>query len=74
MKITAQKKRISVIVLLLATLSNYAAPVGPSDPPPPTPPPPPGLPIDGSILVLLAIGIVYGFYLVKKKNLLSRNK
>ncbi len=33
-------------------------------PPPPAPPPPPGLPVDGAVLFVLAIGILYG---IKKR-------
>jgi len=31
-------------------------------PPPPMPPPPPGLPIDGAIVALFVIALVYGVY------------
>jgi hypothetical protein len=37
-------------------------------PPPPAPPPNPGLPINGGILYLLASGIFYGAYELKKKK------
>jgi len=29
-------------------------------PPPPMPPPPPGLPVDGAVLFLLILGLIYG--------------
>jgi len=31
-------------------------------PPPPAPPPPPGLPIDGAVIFVLILGILYGIY------------
>ncbi len=31
-----------------------------SVPPPPMPPPPPGLPIDGNIIVLIVVALIYG--------------
>ncbi len=34
-------------------------------PPPPAPPPPPGLPIDGAVILVLVLGILYG---VSKKT------
>ena len=38
--------------------------------PPPTNPPPPGpqLPIDGSLWILIVMGVFYGVYVVYKKN------
>ena len=37
-----------------------------SNPPPPAPPPPPGLPIDGGIIALFIIALVYGAYMAYK--------
>lgn len=37
-----------------------------STPPPPIPPPPPGLPIDGNIVALIVVALVYGIYKVNK--------
>jgi hypothetical protein len=31
-------------------------------PPPPAPPPPPGLPIDGAVIFVLILGVLYGIY------------
>ncbi len=45
-------------VLALCTASAYA---GPSGPPPPGVPPP-GLPIDGGLIALLFVALVYGIY------------
>lgn len=39
----------------------------PPEPPPPTPPP--GLPIDGGVLVLLFISILFGIYKIHQYNL-----
>ena len=33
-----------------------------------TPPPPPGLPIDGGLSLLLASGVAYGIYSLKRKK------
>jgi hypothetical protein len=63
----APKKIILSLLVVLATLSTYAAP--PAGPPPPTPPPPPGLPIDGSIGLLIVAAIAYGLYTLNKFKL-----
>lgn len=43
-----------------------------SAPAPPVPPPPPGFPIDNDLLILLAFGLLFGFYKIyvytKKKK------
>jgi hypothetical protein len=58
---------INVLALLLLPLTSvYAAP-GP--PPPSTPPPPPGLPLDGSLLLLMAISLFFGCYKIYKSNI-----
>lgn len=41
------------------------------NPPPPTPPPP-GLPIDGGIVLLLLIGLVFAFYKFNYKYLIKK--
>jgi ABC-type antimicrobial peptide transport system permease subunit len=63
-----QKKIIILIVGLLLTNTIFAAP----DPPSPVPPPPPGLPIDGSLIVLVLIALVIGFYKTYKIKKASR--
>lgn len=44
---------------------------GLGNPPPPGPPPPPGLPIDGPVLIVLCIGLIYG---IKKTIELEKSK
>jgi hypothetical protein len=51
------KKILASILFVLISFVCVAQSVGP---PPPSPPPPPGLPIDGGLVVLLVLGIVYG--------------
>ncbi|NRD18667.1 hypothetical protein HNV08_01300 [Winogradskyella eckloniae] len=48
----------SVLVFFL----GFASIAQGTAPPPPIPPPPPGLPIDGGILVLFIVALVYGTY------------
>lgn len=56
-----------LLILILALALPSSAVFGATDPPPPsTPPPPPGLPIDGSLYVLLVISLVFGIYKVYK--------
>ena len=50
---------IIVIVLTLTGTSVFAGRIGP---PPPRTPPPPGLPIDGNLVIMLIIALVYGGY------------
>ncbi|OYX84151.1 MAG: hypothetical protein B7Y83_09130 [Flavobacteriales bacterium 32-34-25] len=49
------------IFLIACFLGSIAAVAQPVVVPPPTPPPP-GLPIDGGVLVLLVLGLLFGFY------------
>ena len=44
-------------------------PIAQEAPPPPMPPPPPGLPIDGLVIFILLIGVLYG--IKKKRNTLK---
>ena len=53
-----QNKKI--IASILFVLISFVCIAQGSGPPPPSPPPPPGLPIDGGILALLGLGLVYG--------------
>ena len=52
-------QNIKIIASILFLLISFVS-VAQGVPPPPAPPPPPGLPIDGGILVTLAIGLFYG--------------
>jgi len=53
-----QNKKILASILFV--LISFVCVAQSSGPPPPSPPPPPGLPIDGGILALLGIGLLYG--------------
>ncbi len=53
-----QNKKI--IASILFVLISFVCVAQVSGPPPPSPPPPPGLPVDGGILTLLGLGLVYG--------------
>jgi hypothetical protein len=66
MKIVPNRIFIVLAVLLLPLTTVYAAP-GP--PPPSTPPPPPGLPLDGGLLLLMALSISFGCYKIYKSNI-----
>lgn len=52
------KMILAPILFSLTSMSSMAQGLG--NPPPPMPPPPPGLPIDGPLLFLLAIALIYG--------------
>jgi len=58
-----QNKRIFASILFVLISFVCTAQLG-GDPPPPMPPPPPGLPVDGMVLIVLALGLIYG---IKKK-------
>ena len=45
---------------VLLTLLSTTAVAQVDNPPPPMPPPPPGLPIDGPVLFVLALALLYG--------------
>ena len=60
-----------MILTLTSFLSANVVVMAQDTPPPPMPPPPPGLPIDGPVLFLLVIGLVYGAF---KMNQLKRPK
>ena len=56
-------KLLTIFVVLFGIQGIFAADPAP---PPPTPPPPPGLPIDGGIVVLFVMAIIFGYYLSNK--------
>lgn len=61
MIIQNKRKFASILFVLISFVCN--AQLG-GDPPPPMPPPPPGLPVDGMVLIVLALGGIYG---IKKR-------
>ena len=67
------KKTVKVLMLcfsfMLFSLAAYSqkGPV-PPQPKPEDTTPPPGLPIDGGLSLLLASGVVYGIYSLKRKK------
>ncbi len=64
-------KIVCTLALSFISVYSYAAKV-PTDLPPPTPPPPPGMPIDGSVFVLLILAFLYGSYKLFQKNSLQK--
>jgi len=54
---------------ILFVFANIVSIVQEPPPPPLAPPPPPGLPIDGLVIFILLVGILYGI----KKKLSSLN-
>lgn len=61
---TAPQKFSLLLLFFLSMVTTISA--APGDPPPPTPPPPPGVPIDNGLIYLIAIGLLYGLYKVRK--------
>lgn len=57
MKMKNKPKVISILFILISFVCNAAVQ-------PPPPPPPPGFPIDGGVLAMLILGVVYG---IRKK-------
>jgi hypothetical protein len=58
------KNMLASIFLLFAGFVSMAQAPGVPTPPPPTPPP--GTPIDGGLIVLFAVALVYGVYKIIK--------
>lgn len=54
-----QNKEI-IASILFVLISFVCLAQGGNPPPPPSPPPPPGLPIDGGLLTILGLGVIYG--------------
>ena len=59
------KKNMLASILLFFT--GFASMAQGATPPPPMPPPPPGLPIDGGIIALFVVALIYGVYKINKK-------
>jgi hypothetical protein len=53
----------TIFASILFVLMSFEC-MGQIEPPPPMPPPPPGLPIDGMVVIVLILGLLYG---VKKR-------
>ena len=53
-----------MLASILFFFIGFASMAQGSTPPPPMPPPPPGLPIDGGIVALFVVALVYGIYKV----------
>lgn len=65
----APKNTTIIALTLLVSISTFAAGSGGSTPPPPSlAPPPPGLPINENGIVLVVLGILYSFFILKKKT------
>lgn len=60
------KKTIASILFVLISFVCLAQ--GSGNPPPPTPPPPPGFPIDGGVMGVLALGLLYGVKKLLRKH------
>ena len=63
-----KKMKLAPILFVFASaVYTYQGPI----PPPPSGPPPPGLPIDGAVIFVLALGLLYGaikhFNIIKSK-------
>jgi len=54
-----QNRKITASILFVL-ISFVCVAQGGHNPPPPTPPPPPGLPIDGGVLVVIGLALLYG--------------
>jgi hypothetical protein len=68
---SVQIKYIYFIILFLCVGFTFAGPPAEGPPPPPLGPPPPppiGVPIDGSILILVIAALSYGFFIMKYKT------
>lgn len=66
MKIQNMKTIASILFVLI---SFVCVAQGSGNPPPPTPPPPVGLPIDGGVLAVLGLGLLYGAKKLLKNNI-----
>lgn len=51
-----------MLASILVFFVGFASMAQGGAPPPPMPPPPPGLPIDGGIVALFVLALVYGVY------------
>jgi hypothetical protein len=65
MRLQNKLKLASILFLLV---SFVCAAQGIDNPPPPMPPPPPGLPIDGGVVFIAVLGLIFGTYKAFKIN------
>lgn len=56
----------NMLASILFFFVGFASMAQSNTPPPPMPPPPPGLPIDGGIIALFVIALIYGIYKINK--------
>ena len=68
--ISLKKRTLASILFILISLDIFSQGGG-SVPPPPAPAPPPGLPIDGWLLFVFGIALIYG--VIKKLSAKSAN-
>jgi hypothetical protein len=59
----------SLIVLAFTLVSVTLFALENPGPPPPMPPPPPGSPIDGALVLLMVLGLIYAFCKYKKSSI-----
>ncbi|RED46293.1 hypothetical protein DFQ10_10161 [Winogradskyella eximia] len=58
-----------ILASILVFLVGFVSMAQNGTPPPPLPPPPPGLPIDGGIIALFVVALVYGIYKMYKLSI-----
>jgi hypothetical protein len=68
MKSYMRKNGFYILNLVLVVGLMLVATTVIAQPPPPPPPPPPGVPVDGGIIGLLALGIGYGVKKIYSKD------
>ncbi len=54
--------RFILACVLTMLVSNISLAQGVNPPPPPTPPPPPGLLVDGGLIALFVVALIYGVH------------
>ena len=52
----------NIFASILFFFVGFASMAQGATPPPPMPPPPPGLPIDGGVVVLFVVALIFGIY------------
>lgn len=66
------KKIVKIFILCFSFMLIGTVAYAEMAPPKPelanAPPPPPGMPIDGGLSLLLASGVIYGIYALKRKK------